>query len=156
MHTRVCNLKTPLRKLARQIRRKGSYASNTFKRRADADTWALEAERNIDMGIAPKAVSPSKVHTLADIIDLHLLDMTEVGKVVRRSKAAVLAALKISMGKLKLKDLNRMALIDYRKKRAKDGAGPATLAIDFSFMGTLLTHAAAVHGKRQEAHTGGT
>jgi hypothetical protein len=36
-------------------------------------------------------------------------------------------------------------LIDYGKKRAKQGAGPATLAIDISFMGTLLTHAAAVH-----------
>ncbi len=26
-----------------QVRRKGSYASNTFKRKADADSWALEA-----------------------------------------------------------------------------------------------------------------
>ncbi len=28
----------------------------------------------------------------------------------------------------------------------KQGAGPATLAIDISFIGTLLTHAAFVHG----------
>ena len=28
----------------------------------------------------------------------------------------------------------------------KEGAGLATLSIDFSFLGTLLTHAAAVHG----------
>ena len=37
-------------------------------------------------------------------------------------------------------------LIDYGKKRAKQGALPATLAIDIPFIGTLLTHAAAVHG----------
>jgi len=129
-----------------QVRRKGSYASNTFKRRADADGWALEAERNIDLGIAPKSVSPSKVKTLGDVIDLHLQDMAEVGKPIRRSKSAVLAALKNSLGSVRLKDLNRLSLIDFGKQRAKQGAGPATLAIDFSFLGTLLTHAAAVHG----------
>ena len=37
-------------------------------------------------------------------------------------------------------------LIDHGKKRAKQGAGPATLAIDISFIGTLLTPAATVHG----------
>ncbi len=129
-----------------QVRRKGSYASNTFRRRADADVWALEAERNIDLGIAPKAVSPAKIRTVGDIIDLHINDMLEVGKPIRRSKAAVLAALKTSLGTTRLRDLNRIALIDYGKARAKAGAGPATLAIDFSFLGTLLTHAAAVHG----------
>lgn len=129
-----------------QVRRKGSYASNTFRRRADADSWALEAERNIDLGIAPKSVSPSRIHTLTDIINLHLQDMAEVGKCVRRSKSAVLEALKKSMGPAKLQDLNRITLIEYGKKRAKEGAGPATLAIDFSFLSTLLTHAAAVHG----------
>ena len=122
-----------------QVRRKGSYASNTFKRRADADSWALEAERNIDMGIAPKAVSPSKIKTLGDVIDLHLQDMADVGKPIRRSKSAVLAALKASLGPVRLKELNRLSLIDYGKQRAKQGAGPATLAIDFSFPGTLLT-----------------
>lgn len=129
-----------------QVRRKGCYASNTFKRRADADSWALEAERNIDMGIAPKSVSPSKVKTLGDVIDLHLQDMAEVGKPIRRSKSAVLAALKASLGPVRLKELNRLSLIDYGKQRARQGAGPATLAVDFSFLGTLLTHAAAVHG----------
>ena len=33
----------------------------------------------------------------------------------------------------------------FGRRRAKEGAGPATLAIDFSFIGTVLTHAAAVH-----------
>lgn len=35
--------------------------------------------------------------------------------------------------------------IDHGKRRAQRGAGPATLAIDFSFIRTLLSHAAAVH-----------
>lgn len=54
-----------------QVRRKGKYISNTFRRRADADTWAIETERTIDKGIDPKAVNPRSVTTFSEIIDLH-------------------------------------------------------------------------------------
>jgi predicted DsbA family dithiol-disulfide isomerase len=49
-----------------QVRRKGKYISNTFRRRADADTWALETERTIDKGLNPKAINPRSVHTFGD------------------------------------------------------------------------------------------
>lgn len=55
-------------------------------------------------------------------------------------------ALKLSIGGTKIAKLDRARLIDYGKRRAKEGAGPATLAIDFSFIRTVLSHAAAVHG----------
>jgi integrase len=42
--------------------------------------------------------------------------------------------------------LNRERLIEFGRKRAKQGAGPATLSIDLSFIRTIITHAAAVHG----------
>ena len=129
-----------------QVRRKGKYISNTFRRRADADTWALETERTIDKGFDPKAIIPSSVKTFGEVIDLHVQDMLEVGKKIRRSKSAVLESLKITLGSYKLREMTRSVLIDYGKKRARQGAGPATLAIDISFIGTLLTHAAAVHG----------
>jgi hypothetical protein len=38
-----------------QVRRKGKYISNTFRRRSDADTWALETERTIDKGCGEQA-----------------------------------------------------------------------------------------------------
>ena len=129
-----------------QVRRKGRYVSNSFKRRADADAWAIEAERTIDKGLDPRSVNPRKVRSFGDIIDLHIQDMLEVGKIIRRSKNAVLEALKITLGGYRLEEMTRSTLIDYGKKRAKQGAGPATLAVDFSFIGTLMTHAAAVHG----------
>jgi hypothetical protein len=47
-----------------QVRRKGKYISNTFRRRADADAWALEIERTIDKGFDPKAINPNSVQTL--------------------------------------------------------------------------------------------
>lgn len=129
-----------------QVRRKGRYVSSTFRRQRDAEEWALEAERSIDRGLTPRVVDPNTIRTFADIIDLHVNDLQEVGKPIRRSKSAVLEALKISLGPSPIQQLRRTKLIDYGKKRAKEGAGPATLAIDFSFIGTLLTHAAAVHG----------
>ena len=37
-----------------QIRRKGRYISETFRRHKDAEEWALENERRIDRGEAPR------------------------------------------------------------------------------------------------------
>jgi hypothetical protein len=63
-----------------QVRRNKSSVNNTFHRRADAEAWALEAERTIDKGLEPKAVSPKSVQSFSDIVDLHVRDMREVGK----------------------------------------------------------------------------
>jgi len=134
-----------------QVRRKGRYASDTFLRRRDAETWALEVERAIDLGQATPTKTRKALATFKDLIDLHERDLHEVRKPIRRSKAAVLAALKTSLGATRLRDLTRERLIEYGRKRFKDGAGPVTLAIDFSYIRTILTHAAAVHGVKVSA-----
>lgn len=74
------------------------------------------------------------VRTFGDLIDLHDEDMREGGKPPRRSEAAVMASLKAELGRVKLPALNRERLIELGRKRAKQGAGPGTLAIDFSFI----------------------
>ena len=129
-----------------QVRRKGKYVTATFLRRKDADEGAPATERNIDRGVMPNSPDPKSVRTLSSIIDLHIRDHKEVGKPIRRSMANVLETLRIILGDTRIHDLKRSKLIEYGKRRAKEGAGPATLAIDFSFLGTLLTHSAAVHG----------
>jgi integrase len=129
-----------------QVRRKGHYLADTFRRRKDAEEWALDVERRIDRGEAPSALKRSEVTLVADLIDIHIADMHEVGQPIRRSKAAVLTAMKSQLGSIRLRNLTRERLIEYGRSRAKDGAGPATLAIDFSFLRTIVTHAAAVHG----------
>ena len=63
-----------------QVRRKGKYISNTFRRRADADTWALETECTIDKGFDRKAIIPSSVKTFGEIIYLHIQNIIEVAK----------------------------------------------------------------------------
>jgi len=129
-----------------QVRRKGRYAAETFRRRKDGEEWALDTERCIDRGVALRPRSREGARTLGDLIDLHIEDMHEVGKPPRRSKAAVMDALKTSLGGVKIADLTRERLIEFGKRRAKQGAGPTTLSIDFSFIRTILSHAAAVHG----------
>jgi|EndMetStandDraft_5_1072996.scaffolds.fasta_scaffold86492_1 integrase len=129
-----------------QVRRKKRYVAETFRRRKDGEEWALDIERNIDRSGSPKPKAAFRVRTFGDLIDLHVKDMKEVGRPPRRSKAAVLEALKETLGTVKLTQLNRERLIEFGRNRAKQGAGPATLAIDFAFIRTVATHAAAVHG----------
>ena len=146
MHANACGRQYDVSKPAPQVRRKGKYISNTFRRRTDADAGALETERTAGKGFDPKTVIPSSVKTFGEIIDLHAHDRLEDGKIIRRSKGAVFESLKLTLGNHKLRDITRSALIDYGKKRAEQGAGPATLAIDVSFIGSPLTHAATIYG----------
>jgi hypothetical protein len=117
-----------------QVRRKGKYISNTFRRRADADTWALETERTIDKGLNPKAINPRSVHTFGDIIDLHIQDMQEVGKTIRRSRSAVLEALKLTLGGYRLQEITRSALIDYGKSVQSKVRGLLHLRLTFHLL----------------------
>lgn len=129
-----------------QVRRKGKYASQTFRLKGLASEWVAETERLIDMGCEPVSHKIGTPKTIADLVNLHVSDLQEVGKPIRRSKQAVLDALKRDIGAARISNLNRSALIKYGKTRAKQGAGPVTLSVDLSYIYTVLTHAAAVHG----------
>jgi hypothetical protein len=62
------------------VRRKGTYASETFKRRRDGEEWALETGHRIDRDQSVAAKRPQNVSTFGNLIDLHITDMHEVGK----------------------------------------------------------------------------
>ena len=128
-----------------QVRYKGRYASGTFKLKERAEKWARQAQDDIDKGKSPSRGIRSGKTTFGYLIDLHLKDMAEVGTRVRRSKERVLARLKEDIGDTPIANMTKAELIAFGRRRAKEGAGPATLAIDFSFIGTVMTHASAVH-----------
>ncbi|MGE0531936.1 MAG: site-specific integrase [Hyphomonadaceae bacterium] len=129
-----------------QVRRQGHALSKTFARKSDADAWARDAERLIDNNCDPSIRRVSPKDTFALLIDLHIEDLAAVGKPLRRSKDHVLRRLREELGGTPLAQLTREKLVQYGRERATGGAGPATLAVDISFIGTVLTHAAAVHG----------
>ena len=129
-----------------QVRRKGKYVNETFLRRKDAEEWALEVERRIDRGEPTVARRSRDAKSFGDLVRLHREDLHEVGKPIGRSKAASLNSLEGKLGQLRLQELGREKLIQFGKERAREGAGPVTLAIDLGYIKTILSHAAAVHG----------
>jgi len=129
-----------------QVRRKGRYVSQTFRRHDTAQKWARDIEDRIDQGERPTSRPEVDKQTFGHLIDLHIKDMKDVDKAPRRSKSATLDALKVQLGQIKLGDLTRERLIQFGRDRAQQGAGSATVNMDFSYIKLVVTHAAAVHG----------
>ena len=94
-------------------------------------------ELAIDQERDPTVRRVSKKDTFASIIDLHIDDLTSYGKPIRRSKDAVLRRLRADLGDLPVAHLTRERIVQSAGDRAKAGAGPATLAVDLSFVGTV-------------------
>ena len=131
-----------------QVRRRHTQTSRTFQRKGDAEKWARDIERRIDLGQSLHGPGPEGLRTVADLIDVHIADMHEVGKPLRRSKAYSLELLRDRLGNERVHDLSRQALVDFGRDRRAEGAGPTTVGMDISYLKTILTHAAAVHGAR--------
>lgn len=136
----------PSKRWRAQVRRNGHTLSRTFRRKAEAEEWARGQETRIDRGETPLGTTPLSRDTLGDLIDLHFADLHELARSIGRTKEATLLRLKDEIGTTRLPDLTRERLVHFAKTRAKAGAGPATIAIDISFITTVLEHAAAVHG----------
>lgn len=129
-----------------QIRRKGQYLNETFLRRKDAEEWALDMERRVDRQEPAVTRKSRDAKLFGDLVALHRQDMEEVGIKIGRSKNFCLIALDETLGHLKITELDRERLIKFGRERAKEGAGPVTLGMDFGYIKTVLSHAAAVHG----------
>ena len=96
-----------------QVRRKGEYASRTFRLKALAGEWVSKTERLIDMDCEPRSKKVGRAKTIADLIDLHIEDLWEVGKPIHRSKRAVLEALKRELGATRISNLDRSCIISF-------------------------------------------
>ncbi|MBN9279652.1 MAG: site-specific integrase [Hyphomicrobium sp.] len=129
-----------------QVRRQGHVVSRTFRLKADAQSWAREQESRIERGQAPLTKPEMPRETFADLIDLHLTDLKELGRPIGRSKDSALDQLRRKIGSRPIGQLTRDNLVDFAKRRAKEGAGPVTIGMDIGFIGTVLQHAAAVYG----------
>lgn len=86
------------------------------------------------------------MRSFAELIDLHIADMCEVGKAPGRSKEATLRMLRRELGKLGMGELDRERIVAFGRRRALEGAGPVTLSMDIGTIKLVIQHAAAVHG----------
>lgn len=129
-----------------RVRRQGHTLTRSFRLKSDAEAWVRDQEGRIDRGETPIGKPPAARETFADLIELHFADLAELGRVFGRSKEATLLRLKDELGATRIAHLSRDGLVQFAKRRVKQGAGPVTIGIDISFIGTVLEHAAAVHG----------
>lgn len=105
-----------------QVRRKGRYIAETFRRHKEAEAWTLDMERRIDQGEVPSSRTRKKPTTFGDLIDLHLAALQEVG----RSQSRTPDPLRQGPAQGRCRSRNRRHGLSYIK--------------------TIITHAAAVHG----------
>lgn len=120
-----------------RIRRKGFPAqSEMFDTKAQAQEWASRQEADM------RALKFQDARIIADkllgaAIDRYIEEQTQV-KPLGKNKNAVLANLKRDLGKLTLPELTGDALISHVKERKAAGAGGVTIAIDLTYLASVL------------------
>jgi hypothetical protein len=75
--------KLPSGKYRAQVRRQGVYRAQTFSRKIDAQTWAVEIERAIESGSSRGVMRPASGMTLSNVVEAYTSQ-------VRLSNSAVL------------------------------------------------------------------
>ena len=118
--------------------------AKTFDRRPAAESWAKRLEIELE---APGAIAARKASgvTVASGLTLYKEEVGVV-KPFGKNKAAVVDALISSeLGSIPLADLSPRAIVDHAKRRRAHGAGPVTITIDLSYLGTALRWLKAIH-----------
>jgi hypothetical protein len=52
-----------------QVRRKGHHVSRTFRLKSEAEVWAIDAERAVQIGKSPDAVQLGRRTTFGTLVD---------------------------------------------------------------------------------------
>ena len=133
-----------------QLRHRQKSISKTFKLNSQALRWATEQQDRIERGKTPTNRDSVKTDTVGELIKMHLDDMAQVGKAAQRSKEHALLRLQDDrdVGRVKVANFTRERVIDFGRRRAREGAGPSTLSGDLSFIGTVFEHASAIYGHK--------
>jgi integrase len=109
--------------------------SRSFDSKGAAERWARAQEREIDLG---RSGGRSFVAgTVADLIERY---NREVGarRPFGRTKEFSLRKLQEMLGDVKLSELNSNHVVRFAQQRESQGAGPVTIGIDLSYLGTVL------------------
>jgi integrase len=122
-----------------QIRRQGNdpISKSGFTTKAEAKAWARAAEAAMDAG---RRVEVGKVKFATILAEYRKIT---ANKPHSRSKSASLAMLGHRLGTVILGDITAKRLIAFVAERESEGAGPSTIMMDISYVGTVLRHGAA-------------
>lgn len=120
-----------------QVRRKGfPTETKTFPTKAMATAWAATTESNM-LAMKHQDVRIIAKMTVADLIDKYTKEIGAV-KPFGKNKKAVLAMLAIRLGDTLLPALTIERLTQFIQERQRGGAGGVTIAIDLTYLGSVL------------------
>lgn len=128
------------------IRRKGhpSYCK-TFSTKVQAAAWARKIETGMDQDGAPAAAAVlGKMVLVADLVDTYLKMREQAQRPVldTANENYELKRLRRELGHLDAAKLTPQDLVGYCSARAEDGAGPYTINMEVSKLGTVMRYAA--------------
>lgn len=130
-----------------QVRRKGvKPITKTFGTKAAAQAWARRVEADIDAGTHRDEIPV----TVSDLIDCYKTLREDSGRPVRDdgNQWYMLKHLDDGFGMLKVLQLDTDRIIKWAQGRKRDGAGPYTLNMEVSLLGTVLRHTSSVKNLR--------
>lgn len=121
-----------------QVRRKDHKPqTKTFRTKAEALAWARAVEARIDSGAAEKAVT---LMTVGDLVDQYRQVRAEGGRELDPTSniAYMVKHLDEDLGHERITDLTPARIMRWAVKRKEEGAGPYTVNMELSCLGTML------------------
>lgn len=127
------------------VRRKGHKAQcRTFAVKAQAEAWARQVEADLDRGIV--AAAPGRV-TVAQVVEAYRALREESRAISDASNEHyMLKRLTEGLGEKLAAGLSPKYLADYCTMRREEGAGPYTINMEISKLGTVMRYAGVALG----------
>lgn len=127
------------------IRRKGHKSQcKTFRTKAQADNWARTREDEIDSGLTQPALGDL---TMAKVLKAYRKLRDESRPIADTSNEHyMLKALERGLGALRVATATPQHLVSYANMRREEGAGPYTINMDVSKLGTVMRYGGAALG----------
>lgn len=130
-----------------QIRRTGQKSiSKMCRTKAEAERWAREQEGQMDKGTHVGKLMETVSDLILDYRTLRENSDREVKDT--SSEHYMLKTLDSLLGKKKVQHLEVSDLITYCQDRRKEGAGPYTVNMEISKLGTVLRHVGSIRNLR--------
>jgi integrase len=121
------------------IRRKGHKSQcKTFRTKAQADTWARQRESELDQGVTTQ---PATGLTVAQVIEAYR-ELREHSRPIAdtSNEHYMLKALTRGLGGYRITEMTPQHLVAYANMRKEEGAGPYTINMDVSKLGTVMRY----------------
>lgn len=123
-----------------QVNAGGKRQSKTFATKSEAKRWARHLEHAVDEG-----KRPHKDATLSALAEEYLAELVQT-KPPSRSKLAAIRIITEHIGRMPVSQIDVPAIRDFARQRRSGGAGPSTILMDLSYIGTILRHGGALAG----------